>query len=153
MRLVVPAESHASDETDSFDYFGADVRVHPEFGELTVFDWAEDVGALDSEDPRAAAAVKSLMRRVVHPADFEVFWALALQHRQTNDELAKLMSAIVEALTGRPTQRPSDSPAGRPSTVPNSVAAASMRAQQRLEAEGRPDLAVAVLRAREARTG
>src|SRR5664279_5449544 len=131
-------------EDDSFGYYGADVRVHPEFGELVFSGWVGEFGALDEDDTasvvKGATAAQVLMSRVIHADDFDTFWKLTLKNRQTTVDLMGLVSKIVEAQADRPTKQSSDSSAGQKRTRASSKAASSSVA--RLEAEGRPDLAL-----------
>lgn len=160
-------ETAAEAEDLSFGWFGATIRIGPEFGDIVFADWAEEFTNLDEDDARAGYANKVLWQRLIHADDFAEFWALARQHRQTATHLARLFKRLEEALTeaetGRPTQQPGDSSPG-PKTAPtnstgtsfgpgSAVSAAAERAAARLEAQGRPDLALVVERAQEALTG
>src|SRR2546423_1271994 len=73
------------------------------------------------------------------------------QKAQDVQDLMEVMHGITAAVAKRPTGRPSDSSAGRPTTKPNSAAKSSSRVKHRLEQQGRPDLALMVLEADEAR--
>jgi hypothetical protein len=156
-----PAAGDTS-EPLSFGWYGTQVRVHPEYGELTFLDFVEEVGDLSEDDPRALASAKSLMRQVVHPDDFDGFWRLARIHVKSQGQLAELNNQILAALAERPTGRPGDSSPGPTPTTPSSagtsfgpgsdVSAASERAVAKLEAQGRPDLALVVVAAQESRS-
>ncbi len=168
-RLLGDFTPEASPEQEdlSFGWFGATIRIGPEFGDIVFADWAEEFTQIDDDDPRAGYANKVLWQRLIHPDDFAEFWRLAREHRQGTAQLARLFrsleTALVEAETDRPTTRPGDSSPG-PKTAPGNsmatsfgpgsdVSAAAERAAARLEAQGRPDLALVVERAQEARTG
>lgn len=142
-------ETQAADEF-TFGWFGMDVRVAYDFGELVFTDWVEEFGGLKETDPRSITSVKELMRRIVHPDDFVEFWRLAVAHKQTSDKLAGLFNSILEAVADRPTERPSSSSSGPPATAPSSGGGSSSRVVDRLNAAGRPDLALAVVKAQEA---
>lgn len=140
-------------EDDSFGYYGADIRVHPEFGELVFSGWVGEFGALDSEDSenvvKGATAAQVLMSRVIHEDDFDTFWKLTLKNRQTTVDLMGLVSKIVEAQADRPTKQSSDSSVGRKRTAASSKAVSS--SVERLEDSGRPDLALVHEQALESR--
>lgn len=145
-------EQTAAEEM-TFGYFGATVRVSYDFGELVFTDWVEEFGSLGENDPKATQGTKALMRQVVHPDDFDMFWALAKAHKQNSEDLARVFQGVLEAFAERPTRQPSDSSAGQTSTPPSSAAVSSQRVIDRLEAQGRPDLAQFAVLAQEARTG
>lgn len=106
-----------SDNTDfSFDYFGNSVRVHPEISELTFVDFMEEATSVGENDPRAIVLVKKLVRLLVHPDDFDTFWAAAKANKQGTLDLMALGEQIVSGMAGRPTKRPSDSSDGSPET-------------------------------------
>lgn len=144
----------AIDESEelSFGWFGATIRTGPEFGDAVFSDWAEEFTNLKEDDARAGYANKVLWRQLLHAEDFEEFWRLTRVHRQTSEDLGRLFAGLMAEITGRPTRRPADSSAGPASTTPNSADISSERAIARLEAQGRPDLALAVVRAREQRS-
>lgn len=137
-------------EVDSFGWFGTQVRVADTFGELVFSDWGEEFGGLDESDPKAFTAVKNLLRRTVHVEDFEEFWQLAVANHQTTENLLALIKAILEAQTERPTQQPAVSSAGPVTIGPSSAAVSSSPVVRRLEASGRPDLALVHVQAQEA---
>lgn len=136
-------------EADTFDYFGEELRVHPLLTDAELVDWLDEASKTDETDPRAGAMVKDFMRAVVHPDDFEQFWALGKQHRQSIEDRLRVANALMEAVVGRPTERRSDSPSGRGTTRGSSPADFALAAQRKLEADGRADLAVAALQHRE----
>jgi len=128
----------------TFGYLGEQIRVNPELSELGLMDWTEGAMEIGEDDPRAVTAVKDQVRELVHPDDFERFWAAARRHRQRLPDLLQFMQDLMSALTQRPTGRPSDSSAGPPSTTSSFADDSSSRAVATLEARGRPDLAVVV---------
>lgn len=134
-------EAPAEVETDTFTYFGVDLRINPEVGELAYVDFMEANGKLDWNDPSAMVAMKDFLRVVVHPEDFEQFWSLAKVNRQGIWDLAPMAMELIEASAGRPTGRSSDSSTGPSETGENSTDASYSRVIQEHEAEGRPDLA------------
>lgn len=71
----------------------------------------------------------------------------ATVQRAGDQELMTVMQDVMKVLTERPTSRPSDSSAGLQQTVPTSAEdSSSLEVVRRLKSQGRPDLAMAVLR-------
>lgn len=136
----------AYDET--FGYFGATIRVHPDLSDLALIDFAVMGDSIDEETSgtEAIGAVMSMLRAVVHPEDFDEFWSLSKANRQTVDDLTDVVEKLVVAVTERPTQRPSASSRGQRSTGERSEGDSSSRVVNRLEEQGRPDLALLVQR-------
>lgn len=145
-------ESTEQGQDFSFGYFGTEMRVHPDFGELVFTDWADEFGSLPESDPRSVTATKSLMRNVVHPDDFAEFWRLARVNRQSSEDLARVFQLVLEAVTDRPTVPRSVSSIGDGRTRQNSADDSYSRAIARFETEGRPDLALIVDHSRRARS-
>ena len=93
-------------------------------------------------------------RRVVE-SEFDRWMDHATAVRADQDEILEVVKLATQALTARPTERSSPSRPG-PSTTSTSTAAAPSRSpeqvQRDLERSGRPDLALVVAQAQEART-
>lgn len=134
----------------TFGWFGAELRVHPELCDTSYVDWMEEFGDLDKNDPKAALGVKRFMQVVVHPDDFEQYWALGKKHRRTQEQHFEVAHKLIDAITDRPTEQSSDSSAGLSATAENSMDASYERVIQELEGEGRPDLALVYVEAQEA---
>jgi hypothetical protein len=122
-------------EPDTFEWFGADIRIRPEFGTLVWQDWNEEFGYIDADHPAAISSGKELFRRMVDERDFDQFWRLAIEHRQGNGDLSVLLQGVLGAVAGRPTQRPVES-----STGPEASEAESKVAFLRQVSVGRPDI-------------
>ena len=143
--------------TATFGWFGATIRVHPDLSDLAFLDLIPtmEMGGADMTTDFALVAglvdaVKAMATALVHPEDFDEFWGLAKKNRQTMEDIADLGAQLIEATTDRPTGLPSDSSDGQQATGTSSTGDSSSRALRLLEDRGRPDLAVAVLRAQEA---
>lgn len=145
-------ERHES--TDTFGWFGATMRVGS-MGDLVLIDFMQRLGGIEAsgaealeEDPalqgEAAGALYEFFQAFVHEEDFTEFWRLARTNGQRVEDLMALFRALVEAGTSRPTRRRSGSPGGRRSTGAKSTPSGSSTAARRLEAVGRPDLAMAI---------
>jgi hypothetical protein len=126
----------------TFGWFGRTLRVNPDASALQEVEFLDRASGLDENDPRAYTAIKDQLRVVVHPADFDEFWDLALRYRQTQDDLVKILQAVFSAVAGHPTGRPGDSSPG-PQTTPQR--SGSDPVMDRLSK--RPDLQLAVWRA------
>lgn len=125
------------DDFDTFGWFGQDIRVVTAVNEVELVDLMEAAAGVDVEDLASMSVIKNMFRLVIPGEDFDTFWGLAKENRQTLEELSALFQALLTAITDRPTRQPSDSSDGRQSigesSPPSSIATAS---------SGRPDLQV-----------
>lgn len=132
----------------AFGWFGVEVRVNPYFEALSLVDFASALSSTD-EGPllQRLAAVKAAFVPLIHEQDFGPFWKAAIRNHQTVEDLAAVAWKLVEAITERPTVRPSSSSDGRPSTPESSApeATSTEQAVRTLVAQGRPDMAVALI--------
>jgi hypothetical protein len=142
---------------DTFGWFGNTIRVGSRVSDLGLLDFLDraDKVEVGDDSPEAKrqgmALVQDFLRGLVHPEDWSTFWAAALDNGQTMQDLMGVVVAITEKAADRPTRRRSVSSTGRRSTGARSKGDSSLRVIRDLEAEGRPDKALAVLRAQEAR--
>src|SRR5215472_5787333 len=67
----------------------------------------------EAEDPRAMAAMYSILQDTIHPDEWQRFEDDAIAKKADGDDLLKVIDAMVEILTARPTGQPSGSSAGR----------------------------------------
>jgi hypothetical protein len=151
-----------------FVFFGDTFHLRPsDECNVAMLDFAElATGGVDENSIEGLAVVKGFLRDVVVEADWAAFWRSARKNHAT--VRGDLMPIIVQVITGeaaRPTSRPSDSSDGPASTPESSALASSspdipppvpalpvkLRAVQRLEDEGRPDKALMVQMAVDAR--
>jgi hypothetical protein len=90
-------------------------------GKLTTLDLAElaEIAELgvDTEDPRAAAAISKFMRAVLGK-NYAPFREHARSHDTTDEDLIDIMAGIMEDFAARPTGQPSSSRDGRSTTGP-----------------------------------
>jgi len=163
-------------EVDTFEWYGEEIRLNPEFSELDYLDYMEEASTVDERNPRAVTLTKHLLRCQIHPEDFERFWQTTKRKVPAGQQLRVMMEAsaqIITVVTGRPTGQPSASSAGPPATVSSLRAESSLpvglppEAEQdlislrdqrfaRLMAEnatGRPDIGQVLLRRAEVRSG
>lgn len=134
----------------------------------------QNAAAVDEMD--ALAAVYEMLRSAIAESDWQAFEDHANDVNADTDELQKVIADAVaahqraqQAGSARPTRRVSGSPGGPSRTAASSAAGSSppasstpappdqirrgdVRVQHRLEDQGRPDLALVVLQAREAST-
>lgn len=122
------------------------------------------------DDAEGLAAVYELLRTCIAEDEWRAFEAHANAVAADGTDLQQVIAQAVNASQAlraggvRPTQPSSGSPAGPTTTAPSSAAGSSspapsdpirtgdIRVQHRLEQQGRPDLALVVLQAREAST-
>jgi hypothetical protein len=135
----------------NFPYFGTMIRVNPGLSDLSLLDIMAEVAEFDEKTPAplVVAAIRDLEGAIIHTDDRGAFKAVSRANRQSLDDLIDLAQQLVEAVTEVPTERPSTSSDGPPSTGPSSVGGSSSPVVTRLEARGRPDLALVVVRTQE----
>lgn len=115
-----------------------------------------------SDDMEGLAALYALLQSCVDPASWDEFEDHANHTGAKGEDLMGVVRDAVQALAARPTQPLSASPGGQQTTAASSAGASSSRAasvpmgsravQEDLERRGRPDVALVVMRAREAST-
>lgn len=115
-----------------------------------------------SDDMEGLAALYSLLQSCVHEDDWTAFEDHANKVGAKGEDLMGVVKDAVQAANGGPTQQLSGSPGGPSTTAGSSAADSSSRAssvpmgsrqvQKHLEEQGRPDIALVVMRAREAST-
>lgn len=141
-----------------FGWFGHRLRVNPGAGELELSDWLERAATVEVPDENSSLAesveamkmTKDLLRAMVHPDDFGVFWDLAKTNRQDTGDLMEVGMAIVAKVSGFPTTPPSDSSDGRSETEPTSAGVSSPLVAAALrQVPGRPDLQAAIFAAQQ----
>lgn len=93
------------------------------------------------------AAVEDLVTMCLRQEDVERFDALCDDQGVSDEELQRFVGEQVRDVAGRPTSPSSDSSDGQTSTPPKSEGGSYLRVVQRLEDEGRPDVALMVLMA------
>lgn len=123
------------------------------------------------DDPEGLSAVYELLTTCIADDEWQAFEEHANRVGADGTDLQQVIAQAVQGSQrlreggARPTQPVSGSPGGQPPTAASSAAGSSspvssdpirmgdVRVQRRLEAQGRPDLALVVLQAREASTG
>lgn len=137
----------------TFGWFGNTVRVEPNLTDTILIDFLKQASEItDETGPEAMRAVEDFLAAMVHHEDFATFMHVARGNRQTIEDLMKVAYSILEVATARPTHAPADSSDGRSATQNESTESASVAVvRQQFERTGRPDLALAVVQAQEAR--
>lgn len=102
---------------------------------------------VDSDDIEGVAAIDSLIDQCLRPEDVERFDEVCDRERPDFDELMAFIMGVVAEVSQRPTKRPSDSSDGPTLTKDSSRDDSSLRVIRRLEAEGRPSIALMVQQA------
>ena len=123
----------------TFDWFGTEIRCHPEISETALVDYMETLSTIDENSATAIVFVKEFLKGCIHPDDFDTYWSLAVQNRQDTEDHMTESKAILEAASKRPTQQSSDSSAGLAPSKAESMASLLEQAMP-----GRPDLQAGV---------
>lgn len=146
----VPDEA---DDRETVDFCGEKFHVADRIGLMPLMRFAKTARAgVDHMDLEGLASMHDMLEQCIAEDEWVAFQDLAGKVRAGGDELFAVVKDVLGALTARPTSRPSDSSDGPPTTSTSSTADFSSRAKLRLETQGRPDLALMVLEAQEART-
>lgn len=133
-----------ANETTTFDYFGVEITANT-VTDLDYADFMEEIGDLTPEDPRSRRFLKEFATFCLG-GDAERFWQLARENRQSQEDVFGVLTALVEAHSGRPTGQPSGSSDGQQPTAPKSTVDSSLGGRL----DGRPDLQVFITKAAEA---
>lgn len=138
----------------SFDYFDVEIRVNPKMTNLAVMGFMNVASGIDTDDQMASmAAITDFLKSAVHPEDWDKFWAIALDERQSLEDFMalqwQLMEVVTEAESDRPFTPRSDSSDGLGITEARSKDDSFSRVMERME--GRPDLRSTLLTAKEYR--
>jgi len=130
--------------TDTFGWFGNEIRVGASFTNLRLIGFMEVAATIeDTDELTAMTAMRDFLHSLVHEEDWEVFWKASIDNGQTLEDLMELMQALTTAEADRPTLRRSDSSAGRRKIAAKSKGGSSTPVTLRLAEAGRPDLALA----------
>jgi hypothetical protein len=163
-----PVEPAAVQFVATVELRGTPFRVRDEGVSLLALMKFATIGDRAQKNPdgvsemQAMSALYTLLRSCIHEEEWDAFEDHANQVGAGIEELQRVVADAQQAHAKRPTQLPSGSPGGQPPTAPSSAAGSSPPAssirqgdvgvQRRLEAQGRPDLALVVQRAREQST-
>jgi hypothetical protein len=135
------------------DFAGERFTVADKIGLMPLMRFAKVAKAgVDSADLAGLAALYDLLAQCIADADWARFEAAADKSHADGEELMAVIGKVFEALAERPTSRPSVSSDGPMTTPPRSADDSSSTVVQRLEQQGRPDLALLVSQSELARS-
>lgn len=145
--VVVPVDTRAK-----VAFMGADFAIADKVGLMPLMKFAVIAKqGVRSSDEEGLAAMYNLLQQCIADDQWDLFEEHANKTHADDEELLQVVKDVMAILSQRPTSRPSDSSAGPPETAPTSVEdSSSLEAVRRLKSQGRPDLAMAVLRTQEA---
>lgn len=142
----------ADEEPRSVVFLGQSFDIAERIGAMALMRFAKVAQrGVDSSDMAGLAAMYDLIEQCLDAGEWERFQEHADKMRATGEQLMAFVKEVMQEMTARPTSRPSDSSAGPPPTRQRSTDASSSRVIERLESKGRPDLALIVLDAQQAR--
>ena len=144
--------------TDTVDFLGEKFAVSERIGAMPLMRFAKIAeGGVDSNEMAGLAAIYDLLEQCIAPEDWKRFERHADAQRAQGDQLLEVVKDVFAIVAQRPTGQPADSSGGLRTIEPSSPAASSSpvvdsteRVIDRLNAQGRPDLALAVRRRQEA---
>lgn len=140
--------------TGTVEFLGDTFAVTDRIGAMPLMRFAKIAqGGVDSNEMAGLAALYDLLEQCIAPDDWQRFQAHADRKRAQGDELLEVVKQVFSIVSERPTGQPSGSSDGLRTIEPNLPAAssspvidASERVIERLNAQGRPDLALLVRR-------
>lgn len=142
--------------TETVEWLGEEFHVAERVSSLTVMRFAKIAKSnIDVAQMEGLAAMYDLLEQCVHPDDWDRFEAHADAQRADGEELLGVVKKVFAVIASRPTRRSSDSSGGPRTIEPSSTAdsfspdTGPARAITRLNAQGRPDLALVVRRRQE----
>jgi hypothetical protein len=150
-------------EEDSFDWYGLEVRLNPDFSEVDFMDFINEAGGMDVNDPRSLVILDKVLRAQVHADDYEAFKEHTRRVIRPGKQLEAMLLAsnkLMEAVVARPTQQPSDSSSTPGATVTSLKEGSSSQESPLTDMDrrvlngpmaGRPDIGSLVLRQAERR--
>jgi hypothetical protein len=134
------------------DFCGERFRMADRVGLMPMMRFAKVAKAgVDSDDLAGLTAMYDLLEQCLAEDEWDRFQAHADKTRADGEELMGVVAKVFEVLSARPTRRPSDSSDGPSTTAPSSTGDSSSQVIAREEAAGRPDRALILVQAQEAR--
>jgi len=133
---------------DAVEFMGAEFAIADKVGLMPLLKFAHAAkSGLDSADVDGMAAMYDLLQQCIADDAWAEFEAHAMKTRASDEELMAVVQKVISTLSARPTKQPSDSSDGPQSENTNSAAdSSSLAVVHRLQSQGRPDLAMAVVR-------
>jgi hypothetical protein len=137
---------------DQIEFLGRGFTVAAKVGLMPLLRFAKAAkSGLDSSDVEGMAAMYDLLQQCIVDEEWAAFEQHATTQRADDEDLMDFIKRVMAVLSGRPTKRPSDSSTGPQNARSSYGDALSSRVTSRLEQQGRPDLALIVTEAQEAR--
>ena len=134
-------------------FLGEQFKVADKVGALPLMRFAKvATSGVDANEMAGLAAVYDLLGQVIHDDDWDRFENHADREHADGDQLLGLVQEVFALLAARPTGRPSDSSVGPQTIEPRSTAGSSSPVIDRLNTNGRPDLALLVRKRQESMT-
>jgi hypothetical protein len=134
------------------EFCGERFRMAERVGLMPMMRFAKVAKAgVDSDDLDGLAAMYDLLEQCIADDEWARFQAHADKTRADGDELMRVVKDVFEVLSARPTRRPSGSSDGPQTTEPSSTGDSYSQVIAREEAAGRPDRALILVQAQEAR--
>lgn len=98
----------------TFEFLDEEFRANPSASKVALVEFMSSAAEVAINDEvKGAKLIMQLLHEVVHPDDFDRFWALAKAERQDPvQDLMPLCQAVLEAVTGFPTGPSGGSSAG-----------------------------------------
>lgn len=136
----------------SFDYFDHEIRVHPRMTNLAILGFMDVAKEVDTDNELGSMeAIRDFLHSCIHPDDWDEFWKVSLQERQSLEDFMtlqwRLMELVNESESDRPFTHPSDSSDGQGTIDERSKGDSFSRVMERFE--GRPDLRSMTMTARD----
>lgn len=135
---------------NEIEFFGESFRRSDDgASDFAMMEYAAAVENVAEDDLAALAAAMRLLREAIHPDDWQRFQASGRKNRADAKDLLPIIVQAFYTVAEHPTGRPSDSSDGPVGIEPSSTGSSSSPVIARLEAQGRPDLALVVVKAQE----
>jgi hypothetical protein len=134
------------------EFAGRTFRVADKVGLMPLMRFAHIARqGVDASDMDGLAAIYDLLRSAIADEDWRAFEDHATDVRADGDELLAIATEAIQVVAARPTVEPSDSSDGQPTASRSSADGSSSEVIARLEAQGRPSIALMVQQADQGR--
>lgn len=138
--------------SESVEFCGEKFRVADKVGAMPIMRFAKIAKAgVDANELDGLAALYDVLEQCIHPSDWYRFEQHADAQHADGEQLLAVVQEAFTLMAQRPTQRSSDSSDGPQTIEPPSTAVSSSPDSviDRLNGQGRPDLALVVRRRQE----
>lgn len=136
------------------EFCGESFELAEKVSSLALMRFARAVSnGADTDTMEGMAALYDALQQMLPESEWKRFERHADKIRADADDLLDFVGNAMAAISARPTERPSESSDGPVTTKPLSPDDSSSRVIARMEASGRPDLALLVTRTQESLVG